>query len=488
VQPVEAFEPQCSFDVPATVQLGPPKFYEVHMRKAKVEIIPDVKTEIWGYDGMYPGPTFQVRHNEPAVVRFFNDLDETTIVHNHGAHVAADSDGSASVNPDRLIRPGQYRDFCYPNIAPVDPATGEQDMADFSSTQWYHDHTHLPEVDLGRTGRNVYMGLAGYYLLTDELEQGLIDDGVLPGGKYDVPLVLQDRLFAANGSLIYDPEADNFDGVLGDVFVVNGKAHPVFHVERRKYRFRILAGTNARWFGLRLSSGKMVVIGSDSWLLPEAVPAVLIDEEGTRLENAIRLAPAERAEIVVDFRDAPREVFLENILLQEDGRRPKGILIPGDRLLKFVVDGRVAENDATVEVGTPLRPHVPIRADEISVTRVFEFEHSNGRWAINGRFFDHNRDDADPKKNAAERWLLINKGGGWAHPIHIHLEAQQLQSLSEREMAPHERFKKDTIDLGSNEEAEVFIKFRTFTGRYVFHCHNVEHEDEAMMGVFNVMR
>ncbi len=487
VQPVAPFAAQCGFDLPGGVMLKDSKFYEVVIREATVEILPGVKTIIWGYDGQYPGPTFKAFHNEPAIVRFYNDLDVTAIVHNHGAHVAALSDGSASVNPERLILPGEFRDFCYPNIAPVEPGTGLQDMADFSSTQWYHDHAHLPEVDLGITGQNVYMGLAGFYLLFDELEQDLIARGVLPSEKFDIPIVLQDRVFARDGSLLFDPDADNFNGVLGDVFVINGKAQPKLTVERRKYRFRILNGSNARFWELRLSSEnlKFVQIGNDSWLLGEAVVPVSFALDGTR-PNTIHLTPAERADVVIDFRNAPDEVFLENIVVQDDGRRPTSIAIPGTPVLKFVVKGPPVDYDATVEVGTPLRPHTPIQGNEIVRTRIFEFERKGGHWAVNGLFFNPGRDDANPAPGTAERWILKNVGGGWAHPIHIHLEAQQIQSLSRREIAPQERFKKDTVRLEPNEEAEVFIKFRTFTGRYVFHCHNLEHEDMAMMGVINV--
>jgi FtsP/CotA-like multicopper oxidase with cupredoxin domain len=493
VQPVAPFQEECSLGVDLP-ELKPAKYYQVTMKKATVQIIPGVNTEIWGYDGLYPGPSFKVTHNEPAIVRFTNALNEPnvpTIVHNHGDHVAAESDGSASVLPERIIRPGESRDFCYPNIAPVDPG-GVQDTNDFSSTQWYHDHTHIPELDLGITGQNVYMGLAGFYLLKDELEQKLINDHVLPAGpddRFDVPLAIQDRVFNPDGSLLYLPEANNFDGVLGDVYVVNGRAQPKFNVERRKYRFRVLNGSNARWIQLRLSSGKLIQIGADSWLLPKAITPSAPDESGASNLNTIRLSPAERADLIIDFGAYPtsvKEVFLENILVQNDGRRPDGVVIPGARVLKFVLQGAPVANDVTVAVGTDLLPHTPILANEIVKTRTFEFVRKNGRWAVNGEFFDPLVDNAAPQSGTAERWILKNGGGGWAHPIHIHLEAQQLQRLARRAVAPGEAFKKDTIQLLPNEEAEVFIKFRTFTGRYVFHCHNVEHEDMAMMFVFNV--
>jgi len=486
VQPLDRpFEAQCSLpDLPG---MRPAKFYDVRMKKATVQIIPGVNTEIWGYNGLYPGPSFKVTRNEPAVVRFHNDLDVTTIVHNHGAHVAAESDGSASVLPERLIRPGEFRDFCYPNIAPVvDFATNEQDLSDFSSTQWYHDHTHIPEIDVGITGQNVYMGLAGFYLLKDELEQKLIDDGVLPADRFDIPMVIQDRVFNRNGSLLYLPEADNFDGVIGDVFVINGKAQPKLEVQRRKYRFRILNGSNARWYELRLTSGQFTQIGADSWLLPRALVPTATDVGGARRVNAIRLASAERADVIIDFRNAPDEVFLENVLAQDNGRRPSGVVQRGTPLVKFVVQGPPVENDVTVAVGTRLRPHSAIEPNEIVRTRIFVFERRGGHWVVNGEIFDPLRDDADPRIDTAERWILRNKGGGWAHPIHIHLEAHQIQRLARRALDRQEQFKKDTVQLEPNDEAEVFMKFRTFNGRYVFHCHNVEHEDMAMMGVFNV--
>jgi FtsP/CotA-like multicopper oxidase with cupredoxin domain len=207
-------------------------------------------------------------------------------------------------------------------------------MGDFGSTQWYHDHTHLPEIDLGITGQNVYMGLAGFCLLFDELEQGLIDSGVLPAAEFDIPLVLQDRVFTADGALIYDPDDDNFNGVLGDVFVINGKAQPKFNVERRKYRFRILNGSNARFWELRLSDPdmKFVEIGADSWLLGEALIPVGIDEDGARV-NTVRLTPAERADVIIDFRSAPDVVYLENIVVQDNGRGPDDVKIPGKQVL-----------------------------------------------------------------------------------------------------------------------------------------------------------
>src|SRR5881397_1207044 len=476
-QPGALFTHRCA--LPSVSGLNPPKFYTVQMKKATAEIIPGhPETVVWGYDGMYPGPTFRVYHNEPAVVRFVNNLSFNTIVHNHGGHTSSESDGSDSVFPSQVMPPGQSRDFCYGNIAPINPDTQQQETSDFASTQWYHDHM------MDFTGQNVYMGLAGFYLLKDELEKGLIADGVLPpesvnGTPLDIPLVFQDRVFDANAQLVFKPGANKFEGWLGDVFVVNWKAQPYFNVQRRKYRFRILNGSNARWYEFELSSGQFLQIGNDSWLLPYAIP-----------RTSIRLGLAERADVIIDFRNVPAApnnvVYLSNILQQKEGTGPEGVERPGKPLLKFIVSGSPPTNDASVVEGTTLRPHTPIREDKIVMTRRFVFGDKDG-WTINEERFDPKRNDATPQSNTAERWIFKNDGGGWSHPIHPHLEAHQIQKFNGRAPAVYNSFKKDTTPLGPDDEAEVFIKFRTFTGRYVFHCHNLEHEDHAMMGAFRVI-
>jgi FtsP/CotA-like multicopper oxidase with cupredoxin domain len=389
------------------------------------------------------------------------------------------------VNPEMLIPPGESRVFCYPNIAPIE--NGEQQMSDFGSTQWYHDHAHLPDLHVSVTGQNVYMGLVGYYLLFDELEEGLIRNKVLPDEKHDIPLVLTDKILAPDGSLVHD--VNNFDGHLGDVFTVNGKAQPKFTVERRKYRFRILNGSTARWWELRLSNGEpLLQVGADTWLLGEAVIPVTFDEDGPPRVGTVRLGNAERADVIIDFSKVQgNEVFLENILPQDKGRRPEDeVVIPGTPLVKFVIKDSPVADDVTIAVGTPLRPHKPILEEEIVATRVFEFDRNGGKWTINSLPYDPHKDDAAPVQQTAERWVLKNPAGGWAHPIHIHLEGFHIQRSSLHPVPPQESFLKDTVKLEPGEIVEILIKFRSFDGRYVFHCHNIEHEDLAMMGIFNV--
>jgi FtsP/CotA-like multicopper oxidase with cupredoxin domain len=443
-------------------------FFEVHMKEAWREILPGYETRIWGYDGLFPGPTIRAEANQPITVRFHNDLpDAETSIHYHSGHTEAASDG----HPNLLIEPGHHRDYHYSN---KDAGDDENEQP---TTGWYHDHA------LDVTAYNVMQGLAGFYLSTCDLERTLVDDHRIPDRDgdlaLDVPLCIQDRRFTRDGQLFYDPL--DHDGFLGDVYVVNGRAQPYFKVKRRKYRLRLLNGCNARFLELRLSHGAFLRFGVDGWLLPKAV-----------LQSRILLASANRADVIVDFGDAPDVVYLENICVQEDGRGPEGDLanhkvrIPGAPVLKFVVEGPKGRNDTTLspEDLEPVRRNTPIQPGEIVATRVFEFERGNGAWQINGRFFDPKRDDATPKLGTAERWILRNKSGGWWHPIHLHLESHQVHRFNGRRVASP--YKQDTVILGPNDEAEVFIHFRDYTGQFVFHCHNVEHEDVRMMGQFNV--
>ncbi len=445
------------------------RYFDLTMKPGIAEIIPGVQTPIWGYDGQYPGPTIRARApgsgvREIVFVRFHNQLPDETVIHLHGGHMPADSDGFTN----DFITPGAIRDYAYPMIA------AGNDPHDVQSFIWYHDHA------MDETSIHVYRGLAGLFLVVDDAEAALIDAGVIPTLDHQIPLVLQDRSFNADGTLFYDFFAH--DGFLGDVQIVNGKVQPRVRVQRRKYRFRFLNGASARMFYLRLSYGAFVQIGSDGCYLPRAVA-----------RPDVFLAMAERVDVVVDFRNAPDEVFLFNMLRQDSGRGPGGtrdqpdLLDQGFPLLKFVVEGPPVPNDVTVEEGDPIRPITVIRPEEATVTRTFEFNRSNGAWTIDNRIFDPDQPVALPKLGATERWRLVNKSGGWWHPIHIHLENFQIQNISGNPPPPWEQGQKDTVLLGPNDTAEILMRFRDWPGKWVFHCHNIEHEDMRMMARFDVV-
>jgi FtsP/CotA-like multicopper oxidase with cupredoxin domain len=487
------------------------------------------ETLIWGYRddtvpaGQWPcalGPTLAGLHGFNAlgggmVVRHANGLPANhrgfgvpfTTVHFHGGHHLSRSDGFPTdlhiddTNTLRFVSaPGEYFDHCYPVLDPGFLDFGEgwsserPDVTERPSTLWYHDHL------LDFTAPNVYRGLVGFSLMFDELDSGDETDTNpaalrLPGfPEYDIPLLIQDKRFNRDGSLWFS--TFDHDGFLGDKFLVNGAIQPYFEVQKRKYRFRILNGSNARIYQLYLTNAlgqtfPMTQIATEGGLLSKPIP---------RLQNFM-IAPAERVEVVVDFGAVEfagqQEIFLENRLQQTDGRKPDGTTSRGTRLLKFTLVGDTVDDPSQVgryENGElVLRRFDPIRPEllELAVRRTFEFDRSSGAWTVNGRLAgDLDRSRANPVRGRPEIWRLVNKSGGWWHPIHVHSEFMrvirqngQLPPLAERDgMA-----KKDTILLRDNSSVEVFVQFRDYTGPFVFHCHNLEHEDMAMMARFDVV-
>src|SRR5262249_49842847 len=252
-------------------------YYEFTQEEAWTEIIPGVRTQIWGYNGTFPGPTIKAYRGRRTVVTHTNKLRRPSVVHLHGGVTRRESDGF----PTDLTAPGEEGRY-------------EYDNAGSAATLWYHDHSRHD------AGRKLYMGLAGFYLLEDA-------DSVnsqLPRADHDIPLMLQDRAVTTEGELAYDHHGHR--GAVGSVMLVNGAPWPILEVATRKYRFRILNASNAQPMRLALSTGhSMVQIATDHGLLPKPIALKTID-----------LSMAERAEVVVDFGDYPinSRVLLENRL------------------------------------------------------------------------------------------------------------------------------------------------------------------------------
>ncbi len=480
--------------------IGPgTKFYELVEEERLVQVHPQLPpTLVWGYrDINVPrssvpsanfavGPTFRVKMatgaGQGVVVRQHNQLPANhqgfgvpfTTVHLHGAHTESRSDGYPTLD----FGPGESFDYAYPMRAPGF-STGTPSN-DIPSTLWYHDHL----IDFTR--QNVYRGLVGFYLVFDDLDTGDETTGLqLPSGPFDVPLVVQDRVFAADGSLVYD--VFNHNGFLGDKLLVNGAIQPRFHVARRKYRFRFLDGSNARFYQIFLAAAdgqtfRFDQIATEGGLLSAPIRAL----------ESFRLAPALRVEIVIDFSQfQPGDVvYLENRLEQVDGRRPGDLLPRGPQLLKFIVGEAVPDPSHVPDV---LRPFAPIAPAVLAaaIRREFQFNRQQGAWAINGLLAgDLSFPITQSPLDTPEIWHLVNGGGGWAHPVHIHLDYMRVLTRNGHLPPIDERdgvAKRDTVILGPGEEVEVFLRFRDFAGRYVFHCHNLEHEDMAMMARFDTL-
>jgi spore coat protein A, manganese oxidase len=428
-------------------------FYRITMRPADVEIVPGLRTRIWGYNGQFPGPMLMVDRGRRIAIEQVNRLPVPTSIHTHGAYVDGDSDG----HPNDLIPPGGSKTYFFGND-------------ETARTQWFHDHAmHL-------TAENVYRGLAGLYLIGDQLERNL----PLPRGDQDVPLVIQDRLFNSDGSFNYPVGKDDHstNGVLGDVVLVNGQPWPRFEVAARRYRLRVLNGSNARDYELALSNGR---------------PLTMIATEGGLIHRPVQLrslpiAPAERYEVIVDFSDVPvgSTIVLRNLR----GAKQMAQIMRFDVVRKARDDSRVpAVLRTPAEQVDPT--HLPTRPANASRTRRFLFKRSGGFWTINGKIFDENRLDAIPREGNTEIWELVNGGGGWIHPIHIHLLNFKILDRNGRTPPPHERGHwKETVFLGPGESARVLMKWPKlpvgprpgeFLRRYVFHCHVNEHEDHDMM-------
>jgi FtsP/CotA-like multicopper oxidase with cupredoxin domain len=479
----------------------PKKFYEMVMQEATHKFHPDYGgTTIWGFDGQLPGPLIKANYGEPILVRFHNHLPSCKVpqsfgiaemtTHLHNAHTPSESDGNPvnyfnSINDPNPINPMGFKDQHYPNVLAGFTARGDSvgDPTEALSSLWYHDH------HLDYTAQNVYKGMFGCYNLFDNRDTGDETSGLrLPSGKYDIPIFFSDAIFDQNCQVVFD--LFNLDGVLGDRFSANGAIQPFLNVDKRRYRFRLYAPGPSRWWEFALWDGTNYLpfwqISSDGNLLPQAISV-----------GSVRVAVAERADIIVDFsKTTAKRLYLVNRLEQVNGRGPTGkILSPGTPLVQINIGSAVKDDSADPSLTPLLMRTLPdpdfgallARAAKAPV-RTWRFERGNGAWMVNGKFFDETVVSAAIPQESEEVWVIQNPGGDWRHPVHIHFEEHRTLSRNGVLVKPNTQFnasvdyaRKDVIELNTNEEVRVFMRFRDMKGRYVMHCHNVVHEDHAMM-------
>lgn len=407
--------------------------------EADVQILPGAPTRMWTYNGTFPGPTIRRPTGQTTTITLTNSLPAAgdLTLHVHGEHTTTTSDGQ----PTLVVPVGQSRVYTYTGI--------EDNQNERGAMHWYHDHM------MDMTGHNVWMGLAGMYIVDDPA-----DPQTLPSGEFDVPLMVMDRSFDANNQLVYD---FNQNGVIGNLMLVNGVVQPYFEVGNRKYRLRVLNASNSSDLDLALSNGQPIIqVGTESGLLPAPVS-----------RQHILLGPAERADIIVDFSGLPGQ----NIVLQNLAGTLGTAEIMQFRVTRNLTDGS--------SVPTALRP-LPDLGTPV-ITRTFEFGYTAGQWTINGQPFDANRVDAQPALGTTEKWILKNPPPGeWTHVIHLHFSNQLILSRNGQPPAPYELMK-ETWYLNPSDTIEILIKFTDYTGKFVFHCHVLEHEDDSMMGQFEVV-
>jgi spore coat protein A len=457
--------------------------YEVTQKPAEQEILPGMKTEIWGYDGVFPGPTIEARRDRTVVVRHTNELPVPVVVHLHGGKTPPEHDGY----PTDFVLPkgggssthsmqghGGHEPMGMVGGAEADrnARVYEYPNGQPAATLWYHDH----RMDF--TGPQVYKGLAGLYLIRDEVEDSL----PLPRGDKEVPLVICDRTFGEDGSLYYpsaDPSlmgepgtlANAINGFFGDTILVNGAPWPVVEVSNTMHRLRVLNASNARFYELTLDppppGGKpFVQIGSDGGLLEAPV-----------LHDSVLVSPAERFDMVVDFSRYPvgAEVTVRN--LEGEGRTRD--------VMRFVVARKEKEEGAVPARLAPDPDFSDPKGSE--ATRRFQFV-AGGSWGgmstVNFRVFDPERVDASPRLGSTEVWEFHTDQD---HPIHLHLVHFRVISRNGGPPGPHDAGWKDTVAMRAGEDVRVAVRFSGYRGRYVFHCHNLEHEDMMMMANFEVV-
>ena len=413
-------------------------------------------TDTLGYNGSFLGPTIRVRNKQKVHLQVQNSIDQITTVHWHGLHVPAQWDGG----PHQVIEPGA---LWKPEI------TINQQAA----TLWYHPHA------MGLTGEHVYRGLAGLFIIEDEISEAL----ALPRdyGVDDIPLIIQDRRFYEDRSFAYVRSMhDVMHGVLGNLLLVNGGLKPFTELPRGVVRFRVLNGSNSSIYRLYFSDDQRFhVIASDGGFLSSPVGV-----------QELILSAGERAEILFD----------------------SGAYSPGERLRLLVdqfsgntyeaMEMRVSDQKAEQqEVVSQLREQPRLEESSADRTRYFAMEtmSSRGRGmgmmggnrlAINGKKMDMKRVDVTIPLGSTEIWEVENSSATMMqlpHSMHLHDVQFNILDRNGKFPDPIEAGRKDTVLLWPNDKVRLIAQFLDYTGVYMFHCHMLEHEDDGMMGQFEVV-
>lgn len=437
-------------------------------------------TTVWGYNGHFPGPSFVVNADEAVMVTVKNSLrnadgswmrhhyfavpncthgadfwgDSPRVVsHLHGAHALAAMDGQ----PDYALQPGEQATYVYSN-------------RQLATTLWYHDHA------LGITRLNVYMGLAGAYIINDAVEQALN----LPSGAFDIPLIMQDRSFNPDGSLAYPYAwASAFNG---NTMLVNGVVTPYLEVCKGKYRFRMLNGGNGLFYDLHLDNGaEFVMIGTDGSLIAAPI----------NLGSRALLAAAERMQVIIDFESFPAGTEITMTQTTSSGQ-----LSPN--LLRFIVTDCVGHTDSIPSTLVPFEAIDEAEASKTNEMLLYSYPSDNecgsSTWLIDGLGWDDIT--VFVPIGDTQVFMFVNPYFV-AHPMHIHLTQFQVLGRQEIEAVgndgnytavgpwkPPQDFEvgwKDVVNVAKYERVKVIGRFTDYAGRFPYHCHVTSHEDNEMM-------
>jgi FtsP/CotA-like multicopper oxidase with cupredoxin domain len=459
----------------------------IPIREAELQIFPGAKTRMWTYGGTFPGPTIRRPAGRRTEVTFRHELPRSAgelTVHLHGGHNRSQFDGQpGGLTPsharsfycdiprglsarqsgnDLLLGPGGKRTYVYDLT--------EEGRPERAAFQWYHDHR------LDHTARNIWRGLAGMWIVDDEFEASL----PLPRGTRDLALMIGDRSFDRDNQLT-DPFTNRrppADGIEAHDVLVNGAYLPHHRLTAQRHRLRILNVSQFRPYNLYLSNGvPLIQIGTDSGLMPKPVR-----------RSEVMLGPGERAEIVVDFARARGENVELRSGPRHGARNPLGAQPYVGSLMQFRVDsGQLPDRTSVPRKLRPLPAwtrHVsraPQRTWEISIGGFFKTT-----WEINGRTFNPARADAFPKLGTTETWEIVNRTSV-AHVMHMHHTDWYLLSRNGKPPPPWEDCLKETFFVYPGERILVAGRFADYTGKFVIHCHMLDHEDHGLMTQFEVV-
>lgn len=406
---------------------------------------------VLGYQsGGILGPTIRANTGTNANINFQNNLSEKSNIHWHGLKIPADMDG----HPEAIVNAGGSFNFQF--------AINQR-----AALNWYHPH---PD---GATARQAFQGLAGLFIVNDAEEAALN----LLSGIYEIPLVIQDKRLTSSG-IAYNPTSmEVMTGYMGETILVNGEASPFTEIATRFYRLRILNGSNARIYNLALSNNAdLIVIGNDGGLLKNPVTV-----------KNILLSPGERLDVLVNFSglSTGTEVFLENKMFDNAGsaQGKQGFKILKFRITQTVNDSFNVPASLSSINSIPASAATRTRNFVLSVMQMSGGMNMTGMHQINGKTYNKNRIDETVTANATEIWEFDNSQGDEPHPIHLHgVHFQVLERTGGRgQLIASESGWKDTILLLPQEKVKLIIPFASLTGVFVFHCHNLEHEDDGMM-------
>lgn len=424
----------------------PPVFSgtDLIINQTSVNIWTDKPTTALTFNGSFPGPTIIVNRGDTFTANVTNLLKVPSVIHWHGLLVPELMDG----HPKDQIAPGKSEEISFP-------------VLNRAGTYFYHSHAHE------ETASQVYKGLAGFFIVEDDAEKAL----GLPSGTFDVPLLIQDKRSNANRDLVYSPSMmDSMNGYLGTDILINGTPDAYLNVSNTLYRFRLLNGSNARIYKIAFSTNTpFQVIGGDGGLLDNPIDA-----------TSAFLSPGERLDILVDFsKFVGQNVYLKSLAFPYQNTmtsgKPQGTEM---NLLKLVITDTI-QSGAIAPTSLPMiEKYNPTFSKR---TRTFALAMSGMTHTINNKTFAMDRIDETVKLGEIERWDFINNGDE-THPIHIHnIQFQVFERDGKTTTEPNDLGWKDTVMVPGMSVVSILVRFDIYDGRYLLHCHNLEHEDTGMM-------